>query len=180
MAADTEKCPPAKNVLALGVGVYAALWLCLLFAAFIMFGIDAGAVVLMSITAVPALVALRMLLRTAEVKKREWVFLAVLTLFVLGSGLYTIGYWVDIGLADNHASNSRFRELTACAKKDSAFSNIEFSRIEFKVGHDLFEIRGTVPSQADLERLKSLCDKYRFSFHAKDVVISGGSDRENE
>lgn len=180
MTATTAERITARKAFSRVLAVYALAWAGIFVFVHRMFGIDTATIILLSVIAAPFVVALRMRSRWPEVRKHEFAYLLILMVFVLGGSVYTIYYWTDIGLHNKHASYLRFQELTVNAQKDPAFNDVEFSASEFKVTWDIFQIRGTVVSQADLERLKSLCDQYGFSLHEDDVVVSGSATRTNE
>ncbi len=177
MTAATTERSTEKKAFSLGIATYALAWAGVLVFLHRVFGMDVAAIILSLVLVVPLVVAVQMRRRWPEVRKHELAYLLILMAFVLGGSVYTIHYWADIGLHNKHTSYLRFQELTVNAQKDPAFNDVEFSASEFKVDWDIFQIRGTVASQADLERLKSLCDQYGFSSYAKDVVVSGDDNR---
>ncbi len=108
---------------------------------------------------------------------REFGFLLLLTVLVSGGGVFVISNWYDTGMDRMHAEDMRFDELARAARAEVEFRNIEFSTTNYK---GRYVIRGTVASQADLERFLALCDRYDFRFYAKDVAAVDGSRRSSE
>jgi len=159
----------AKKEFSIGIVAYAFFLMLIYALTYQTFGIGANGVSLLLV--IPWLIAIRMRYRWSKVKKQELWLLLVLLLFVLGSSLYIVGYWHDVGIDEEYARNKNFTQLTKIVHDDPAFSDIKLTYSPFKVGHGLYHIQGTVASQTELKRFQTLCDKYGFQNHIKEVSV---------
>jgi hypothetical protein len=165
--------PETKKAFSAAIAAYGIIWTCVIVYLLHAFGLDRSVVWLsvILILIVPLIIALRMHRRWPKVRGREFTWLIVLLIFVLMGGAYVVGYWHDAGLDKEHARNVRFVELTRLVDKDPVFNNIELIYQPFKVGNGYYCIKGSVPTQADLEHLQMLCDQYGFVQCVKDVAV---------
>jgi len=166
----------ARTAFSLGIVAYTVAWIGALVFASRVFGIG-GAIGLSLILVIPFLVAVRMRRRWPAVRGREYAFLLVLLCFVFGGSAFTVWRWYDSCMDLQHARDVRFEELARVAHAEPAFRDVEFSFTSYK---GRYVIRGTVASQADLERFLALCDRYDFRFYAKDVAAVSGNQRKSK
>ena len=156
----------ARRAFSLGIAAYAVAWIGALVFASRVFGMG-GAIGLSLILVLPFIVAVRMRLRWPAVRGREFAFLLVLFVFVSGGSVFTVWDWYDVGMHHQHARDVKFDELAHEAHAVPSYKG-------------RYMIRGTVASQADLERFLALCVQYDFRFYAKDVVAVSGNQRKSE
>jgi hypothetical protein len=162
-----------RRVFSLAVAAYVVLSSAALCFLFQTFGCDYKTIVLLLILAVPWIVALRMRRRWQATQGREFAFLAVLMLFVLGGSGYAVWYWFDNDFHRLYAEDVRFSKLTREVRADAAFRNVRLSATRFKVNVSLYSITGTVASQSDLDRLKLLAERYGFLSCMDEVKLVG-------
>jgi hypothetical protein len=170
----------AKKVFSLAIAAYAATWAGAFVFAFRVFGM--GAAMLLSwMLVLPFLIAVRMRRRWTAVRRREIVRLLVLLVLVSGGGsAFVIWHCYDLGMHNTYRAEVKFGELVRIVGEDPAFRNIELKRIPFKSFHPISQIQGTVASQADLERIRLLCDQYGFPLRPSDVSVIGHKETTNE
>jgi len=167
----------ARTAFSLGIVAYAVAWTGTLVFVHRVFGMDLPAIILSLVLVVPLVVGAHLRCRLRTVSGREFTYLLILAILVSCGGALVIRNWYDNGMDSQHAEDMRFDEFARLARSDPAFHNIDFSLTNYK---GRYVIRGTVASQADLERFLVLCDRYGFRFYAKDVGAISGNQRKSE
>jgi hypothetical protein len=155
-----------RNLFSTAIAAYLALWAVVFIAVFRTFGIS-QAVALSLLFAVPFFIAVRLRLRQSPIREVEIVYLLLVLVLVLGGAAYTAWHWHDVGLDREHAQALKFAELTRLIRDNPAFGNVEL----FPEGKHGPEVRGTVASQTDYDRLKSLVKQYEFPFYDSDIKL---------
>jgi hypothetical protein len=165
-----------KKAFLFGIASYIIAWVGILVFGFRVFGI--GAAIGLSLFLIfPFVVAVRMYHRWPTVRRTEFALLLVLLFSVFGGSAFTVWRWYDSCMDLQHARDLRFDELAQEAHAVPAFRGVEFSSTNYK---GRYVIRGTVATQADLERFLALCDRYDFRFYAKGVTAVSGNKRKSE
>lgn len=154
-----------QRLFLLAIAVYLALGIALFIFLSRTFG-NGGAVFISLILVVPLPVATRLCFRRTSVRASEVLYLALLTIFVLGASGYLVQWSYRNGGDKAHARDVRFAELTGLVRNDPAFSNIEL----FPGGKQGPEVYGTVASQADRDRLESLVKRHGFALDGVDIA----------
>jgi hypothetical protein len=161
------------------IAAYVALWAFLSLSTASTFGIG-FAVGLSLVLVIPFLVALRLWFRWSIVQKRELVYLSLLVFACGASSLFLFARWRDTGFDSAHAEDIQFDSLIWAASNDPAFRGVRFKHIPFKSNCSMYNISGTVSSEADLARLWSLADEYGFplnkAFVTGNVTVGGGTE----
>jgi hypothetical protein len=154
----------SRPAFAVGVAIYVVLWAAASFLACRTFGVS-NAISLPLILAVPFAVALKLLLRERPPRAIEILYFVLLCPVVAGMCL-AVWPWQP---ADSDSRDVWFEELVSAARADPAFCDVEFSIKETKDGR--YQIRGTVASPADLERLQLLGSQHGFCVYRGDVAV---------
>jgi hypothetical protein len=136
------------------------------------FGI-VSAIKLSLIPVLPLVVALRMCSRWPTVRGREFAFLLALVIIVSGAAVGVLWNWYDTGMDRFHAEDLEYAEFVRTLRKDPAFHNVK----PFVSPKHLFWLRGTVASDADLARLRSLADQGRFIRWNDELEVAGPNKR---
>jgi hypothetical protein len=179
-AAPTE-CSRVRRAFSLAIGGYLVAWAaasCFLYRVFGCSGY-ANSMMLSLILAVPALVAVRMRFRRRATRPREFTFLAVLLIFVLAGSGYAVSYWYEKGFDRNHAVEVRFDDFSAIVQRDPAFSRVDV-HVPKRGYKDSYRVSGTVPSETDLIRLKSLARQYDLLWCVEKIELATGVRRESQ
>jgi len=173
MTAAATECSTAKNAFSLAIAAYAIAWIVVFVFLYRVFGIDTASIILLLIIAFPLFVALRMQHRWLRLRIRDFAFLSVLLVIIVSGSGGAIWRLYSDGIHNQHVADIRFGKLANAAHSNMAFRNVDFSITRFK---GRYIIQGEVASQSDLEHLEALCDKYGFSFYAKDVLVSSSDN----
>jgi hypothetical protein len=166
----------ARRALSLGIAAYLALWGFAFTLLSVVFGM-ANAVALSLVLSIPLGIALRLRFRQRPARQIEMGYLLLLLLLVFLGGAYVVSYWHDIGLDRIHSCELKFPEFTRAVRADPAFSDIHFAQIPSK---GIYQISGTVASQADLKRLESLAERYGFLSDIFGVKVMDRPDESNK
>jgi len=144
-----------RRVLTLAIMVYVALWalgvvfICRVFGIRFAIGISAILVFPLAVTA-----RMRMRWPTLRVRHCAYLFTLVITVFVAAGGV--VWTWYDSGMDDRHTGYLGYVEFRRVVRKDPAFRHVQVSKPEKNV----CVIRGTLDSESDLVRLRSLEAQY--------------------
>jgi hypothetical protein len=166
-----------RRALSFGIIAYLAVWAGAVVFAYHVFG--SGLVIGLSLILVlPFAVAARVCFQRQSIRKRDFVFLSIVTALAIGGSIYVVGYWYDKDMDRVHAADVRFELFTRLAREYPEFHKVEFSR-GTTITKDRYQIRGTVASEADLDRLQSLRDRFDLSSSAcwQDVTVNNESQR---
>lgn len=139
---------------AIGVAILVALAVLVVGFAFVSqeFGYY-GAAVYSLILVPPLVVAIRLYRKWPSASVRELVFLAVTFFFAIGGAAFILNAWYADGLDRDHAEDVKWDQFEKRVRKDPRFQNVQIHKSERK---NVYWVTGTVESQADLERLRSL------------------------
>lgn len=108
----------------------------------------------LSLFLLPALVvAVRLHRRWPAVRGREIAYSAVLFIAGMGAIVFVVHDWYDNGMDYRHAEDVQWSEFDRLMREDPAFQNVHITLTNRK---HIYYVEGTVPSEADLDRLKSL------------------------
>ena len=144
----------ARNVFLFAILAYLILWVAVLVFLWQMFG-AVFSLILSVLVGFPLVIALWMYPRFQSVKKREWIFLLILFCFAFLGSVYVIFDNFQHGLHLRHAEHLRRARLADFLHEDPAFENVKL------VDDGKFcSFEGTVATEADLERLRSLITQY--------------------
>jgi hypothetical protein len=181
--APLDRSAATRRGLSWAIAAYVAVWAFLSLATASTFGIG-FAFGLSLVLVIPFLVAMRLWFRWSIVQKRELVYLSLLTFACGVTSLFLFARWLDMGFGSAHAADVQFDRLIWAASNDPAFRDVRFERIPFKSTWSTYYISGTVSSEVDLARLRSLADEYGFPLRrggttrhlTGNVTIGGGSE----
>jgi hypothetical protein len=115
-----------------------------------------GGAVALSLLLAPALViAVRLWRRWPAVHVRELAFLAVLFCVASGGIVFVVRDWYAKGMDELHAEDMKWTEFQRLLRRDRTFQDV---KINLNRKH-FYWASGTVASEADLDRLKSLASR---------------------
>ena len=117
------------------------------------FGLRAAAALLLLFLLPPLVVALRLRRRWPTVGKREVVYLAVLTCVAFGAIIFVVRDWYDKGIDHDHAVAVQWSRFERLIRRDPAFRDVQ---VKVTARKRIYYVEGTVASEADVDRLKSL------------------------
>jgi hypothetical protein len=117
------------------------------------FGLRAASGLFLLFLLPPLVIAIRLRWRWPTVRGREVAYLAVLFCVAVGAMVFVVRGWYDTGMDQRHAEDVRWAEFGRLMRRDPAFRNVEITLTHRK---HIYYVEGTVASQADLDRLKSL------------------------
>ena len=168
--AKTPGSVTARRVFSLAIFAYLVVWVVVFVFLSRVFG--NGDAILLSLAFVPPLViALRMLRRWPLVRRRELAYLSALVIFISGASVYVVRYWSEIGMDRGHEAYEEFVEFRRLLARDPAFRNVELSYYEnLKCP---YWMRGSVTSDADADRLRSIADQCR-AYIAEEIDVTDG------
>jgi hypothetical protein len=113
-----------------------------------------GAAILLSlIPFFPLIIAIRMRKKWLTLKGREFVYLVILLIITFCAVPGLILYWYDLGMDHFYAAHMEHVKIVNSLQNDPAFRNLML------VERKGCWLEGTVPTEADLERLKSILDQ---------------------
>lgn len=161
-----------RRMLTLAIAVYLVAW----GAGFVFVSREFGVVSAIKLSLIPVLplvVALRMRGRWPTVRGREFAFLLALVIIVSGAAVGVVWNWYDTGMDRFHAEDLEYAEFVRVLRKDPAFHNVKAS---VSPKH-LFWLRGTVASDADLARLRSLAVQSRLIRWNDELEVDGTNIR---
>jgi hypothetical protein len=119
------------------------------------------------IQVLPLIAGIRMRRRWQSLRQREFAYLVTLLVVAVGAVVGLVWAWYAAGLDRQHSSDMELAEFNRLLHKDPAFRDVELEvsprRWVFS-GAQMLSIRGTVASQADLDRLKSLAAQYHIQW----------------
>jgi hypothetical protein len=165
----------ARRALLLANVVYLIVWAGAAVFTYRVFG--GGPVVFLSLMLVlPYIMAVHAWFRRKVVRGRDLGYLSAVAILALGTAAVAIWKGYDEGTDRQHSKDLQFAELARALQSDPAFQNVDFSITHLK---GRYRIHGSVASQADLERLKSVAGHYDFLFYMRDVTVAGTSKRGN-
>ena len=121
------------------------------------------------ILAFPLFIGARMHLRWASVRRRELLWLAVLSVFAVTGVVYLVQGWYRSGFDYHHAEDMKYSKLREAMKKDAAFRDLEVELMESK---HFYWISGTVESEADLDRLNRLAEECGITTPLRGPVVN--------
>ena len=147
---------------------YLIIWAVVFIFVYHVFGIGA-AMGLTVILALPFAVALRMFSRWQSLRRQEFAFLFTVGIVAFGATGGLVWNWYDKGMDLRHAKDVEFIEFGRRLQKDPAFRDVELL-----VSPKEFWMRGTVTSDADLDRLRSLAAQGHISWDMDEVKVVGG------
>lgn len=104
------------------------------------------------VLAFPLAVAVGLLRRSPEVQRREVVYLVALTVGAGGSAVAITANAYRTGADRHHAQLKEYTRLLRTLREDHAFDGVEL----YKSPKDIFWMRGSVATDADFSRLRSL------------------------
>ncbi len=104
----------------------------------------------------PLVVAVRLRRRWPAVRGRELAFLAILLCVASGGVVFVVWDWYATGMARYHGEDVKWTEFERLIRRDAAFRDVRINLTDRK---HIYWAGGTVPSEADLDRLMSLASK---------------------
>jgi hypothetical protein len=116
------------------------------------FGVGAASVLLLFLIP-PLIVALRLPRRWLTVRRREVVYLAILCCAAFGAIFFVVRDWYDKGMDHSHAEDIQWAKFEQLLRRDQAFRNVVIKLTDRK---HIYWVEGTVSSEEDLNRLRSL------------------------
>jgi hypothetical protein len=119
------------------------------------FGLS-GALALSLVLMPPLVVAVRLRRRWPGVRGRELAFLALLLAISCGGVAYVVRDWYETGMDRYHAEDERWAEFERLLRRDPALRDV---RINLTDRYHIYWASGTVASEAELDRLKSLASR---------------------
>jgi len=161
----------ARRVFTLAIAAYLVAWALGFAFATRVFGPGAAAF-LSVILAFPFALALRMRSRWRNLRAREFAFLFTLLLVAVAGVGRVVWDWYDTGWDRERAQDVEFVEFARLVHDDPAFRGIEVPESPKWLG-----MRGTVASDADLDRLRSLVARSSIRWTMEEVQVAGGSKR---
>jgi hypothetical protein len=138
-----------KNIFSLAIILYLIVFGALFVFVSHVFG-PGAAIFLSLIPLFPLIIAIRMRKKWLTLKGREFVYLGILLIITFCAVPGLIWYWYDLGMDHWYAKHLERVQFVHILHNDPAFLNLKL--IESKGGL----LDGTVPTDADLERLKSI------------------------
>jgi hypothetical protein len=143
-----------KRLFFLAIAAYLIIWAALFIFESRPFGVG-SAIISSLLQAIPFIIALRMLIRWQTQRRREFVYLFILVIFVYGGVAYRIWDMYDKGQDRYYIEKSEFSEFYQLLHNDPAFRNVEITETPKE-----YLMTGTLSSEADLNRLKALTTRY--------------------
>lgn len=135
------------------------------------------------IVACPLVIGLRMRRRLSAMVGRDFVLLVCLMTFACSSATYLVHNWYDNRLDDDHTKDVKYAELEQSFESDPAFSDLKLNLSKRK---HVYWVSGTVDTEADLDRLKSLAAKIGIKgtlhgpyAHSKSIEVRRSSHETN-
>jgi hypothetical protein len=104
----------------------------------------------------PLVVTVRLCLRWTPVRGRELAFLAILLCGASGSIVFVAWDWYAAGMARYHDDDVKWTEFERLMRRDPAFRNLKINLTDRK---HIYWASGTVSSETDLDRLRSLASR---------------------
>ncbi len=156
------------RVLALLIGLYLAAW----GSAFLFVSREFGVVAAIALSLMPVFplaVAVRMCLRWPAVRQRELAFLLVLVMIAAGSVVGVVWDWYATGMNRYHAEDLEYAAFSRTVRKDPAFLNVEL----WVSPKHIFWMRGTLASDPDLARLRTLANQCRLIQWGEKLEVTG-------
>jgi hypothetical protein len=146
--------PSTAQRRALGVAVFASLALLVGGFAFVAqeFGVRSAAT-LSLLLALPLVIAVHLCRRWPAGRSRELAYLAILFGVASVGGTFVVRVWYADGLDGDHAKDVQWTAFERRLRRDPAFRDVQVHKSERK---NIHWASGTVESQADLARLRSL------------------------
>lgn len=138
-----------------------AILLCLAFFAagfvFIFHEFGLSAALTLSLILAPSLVvAVRLRRRWPAVRGRELAFFALSLAISCGGVAYVVRDWYEAGMDRYHAEDVRWAEFERRIGRDPAFRDVRINMTDRK---NIYWASGTVASESELDRLKSLASR---------------------
>ena len=125
---------------------------------------------------IPLVIGRRFYSTWKDRRKRDFMYLAAVTLMVCVSLLYLHGAWYRSCIDLTHAEDVRWAKFERALHKDPAFEKVEVDSImSHKFG---YSIRGSVPTESDLERLQGLLLEYSIEDDIKQIQVEKSSETE--
>jgi len=87
---------------------------------------------------------------------REFAFLAVAFCVASGGIVLVVRDWYAKGMDERHAEDVKWAEFERLVRRDAAFQDVKINLTRRK---HIYWASGTVASEADLDRLKSLASR---------------------
>jgi hypothetical protein len=104
----------------------------------------------------PLVIAVRLCLRWPDVRGRELAFLAILFSVASGGTLFVVWDSYATGMDRYHAEDVKWTEFERLIRRDPALRDVRVNMTGWK---HVYWASGTVASEADLDRLKSLASR---------------------
>jgi hypothetical protein len=101
----------------------------------------------------PLIVALRLRRRWLTVRGREIVYLVILCCTAVGAVIFVVRDWYDKGMDRSYAEDVQWTKFEHLLRRDQAFRNVTIKLTDRK---HIYWVEGTVASEEDLDRLRSL------------------------
>ncbi len=143
------------------------------------FGLE-GAMLLSLIPVFPLIVAIRLRRRWPAVRGTDLVRLFLLLAIASGAEVFVVRDWIDKGMDRQHAEDLMWAEFGVALRRDPAFKNVEIKK---SLRKDIYWVSGTVDTEADLERLRSLATRCGISRrrldgpfqHSVSLIVDGSN-----
>ena len=122
-----------------------------------------------SILAFPLAVAVGLLRRWPDARRRELALLLSLTAFASGGAITVLRHGYQTGMDRRHTRHLEYAKFRRALRKDHTFDEVEL----YVSPKDIFWMRGSVCTEADLVRLESLAARCRLIRWNGNVVVKG-------
>jgi hypothetical protein len=104
----------------------------------------------------PLVIAVRLRRRWPAVRGRELAFLAILLCVSSAGTVFVVWDWYATGMDRYHAEDVKWTEFEQLIRRDAALRDV---RVNLTRRKHIYWASGTVASEADLDRLKSLASQ---------------------
>ncbi len=150
--------------------IYLVLWLGILTGIAVIFD-ERRVYFLLIFATLPLILSLRILLIWKKSKKRDFVFLGIITTFIFTATSYVLYDWTSSDIY-------KFHQFSKIVRNNTRFGNVELHP-KPEVGKGINNITGTIDTVEDFIQLKSLTEKYEISGIGK-IRITENDDEEIE